>query len=150
MTYEWNYGTWVLCYRKCKISLVFAYDCAGQFYNSFVSQMEVLRKTWHKIHAIQWNILWSSFLPNILNYWIEMFQWQDTLIGSFIQPFFHVNHVCPVFLIPFKYPFLLDGVCCDVTLENTQMTEWSALAAICDFICPLFGRGFRLLKLLSS
>jgi hypothetical protein len=33
-------------------------------------------------------------------------------------------------------------------LESTETIEWKACAAILDFICPLFGRGFLPPKLL--
>ncbi|KAM2227707.1 hypothetical protein ACFXTI_014485 [Malus domestica] len=34
-------------------------------------------------------------------------------------------------------------------LESTETMEWMALVANLDLICPIFGRGFPLLKLLE-
>lgn len=64
--------------------------------------------------------------------------------------FYHVNQACLLFLIPFKFLFLSDCMLCEVALETAETMKWSALAAICDFICPLLGSGLRPAKLFSS
>lgn len=125
--YEWNYGMWVLCYWKCTISLVFAYDCAWQFYNSFVSQMEVLRKTWHKIRAIQWKhsvIFISTKHLKLLNWNVSVtryIDWIIYLIVSFIQPFFSCESCMPCVSHSLQIPFPVG--CCLLRCDSGEHTD---------------------------